>query len=324
MQISGLQLRGWAKMGQCKAFFSIGIPEVAVQYPNMYVVAADMGSYSGMDRFFKRFPQKAVNVGIQEQNMIGAATGLALEGNLVYAGSYAAFSAVRPMEQIRQNLSVLGANVKLVGYSAGYSMETLGRSHWATEDIAFMRSLPNMTVISAADSLEAVKACMAVASFEGPAYVRLCGGSDCPMVYKEDYSFEIGKAVVLKEGRDTVLIATGRMVYEALQAAETLQQQGIDAGVINTHTIKPLDMKVIVRALKQYQRVFTIEEHNVIGGLGSAVADCACEVAGSALITKIGMQDRHYELGCKSYIWQQAGLNAGQIVRLVKKKMQED
>lgn len=324
MLIKALQIKAWSKLGQTKAFFGVGISEVVKKHKNLYIVTADLCGYSGMDRFAKNFPDKVVNVGIQEQSMISIATGLALEGNFVYAGSYAAFSVVRPMEQVRHNLSVLKANVKLVGYSAGYSMETLGRSHWATEDIALMRSLPGMTVISVADSLEAIKACLAVAEFEGPAYIRLCGSANCPIVYEDDYSFEIGKAITLKEGIDTVLMATGRMVYEALEAAKILNQHGIDVEVVNVHTIKPIDKEAVNRVLRQYQRVFTIEEHNVIGGLGSAVAECACEIYRAALVTRLGMQDCHYELGSEKFIWQQAELTGEQIAKTVEYKLQED
>lgn len=325
MRIDNSQINALAKMGQNKAFFGMALPELAREYANLFVVTADLCGYCGMGRFARLYPERTVNVGIQEQSMLSVATGLAMEGNIVYAGSYAAFAVARAMEQVRHNLSVLGSNVKLVGYSAGYSMGTLGKSHWATEDLAFTRCLPNMTVLSPADSLEAVKACDAAARIEGPVYIRLCGDINCPVVYQENYEFETGKAVKLRDGKDAAVIATGRMVNKALMAAELLDRKGVDIAVINMHTLKPLDTGILDELFDIYSQngqLYTAEEHSIIGGLGSAVSEYMTDRGCGRQLTRLGMQDCHYEIGDEDYVWGQAGLLETQIAETILKRLE--
>lgn len=321
MKVSGIQIKTWAKLGQNRSFFGIGIPEVAKKKQNLYVVSADLCGYSGMDRFARMYPEKTVNVGIAEQQMVSISAGLAMEGNLVYAGSYAAFATARAMEQVKHNMSVLNTNVKLVGYSSGYSKESLGISHWATEDIAMTRCLPNMMVISPADSLEAIKACIAVAEKIGPAYIRLCGSENCPIVYDSDYDFEIGKGIVLREGKDAVIFCHGRMVKETLEAVKILKEQNIEIEVVNLHTIKPLDMELVIKEIDNHTSIFVIEEHNVIGGLGSAVAEVISEHGKNVRLKRIGMNDCFYKLGTEKYIWQQVGLTRERIVETIQNEL---
>ena len=314
-----MQIKAWSKLGMEKALFGVGMMEVLQRHPDTYVVTADLCGYSGMDRLARAFPEKIVNVGIQEQNMLGVAGGLALEGKMVFAGSYGAFAVARAMEQVRHNMSVLNTNIKLVGYSSGYTKGTLGYSHWATEDMAFTRCLPNMTVLSPADATEAVKACLAAAEFVGPCYIRLCGGANCPPVYQEDFDFQIGKGICLREGADTAIIATGRMVGEALKAAELLEAEGLSAGVIDMHTVKPLDEALVAGLAARHRHLFTAEEHNVIGGLGSAVAEWMASHPTGAALHRIGMQDQVYRIGSDAFVWEQAGMRGEQIAALVSK-----
>lgn len=321
MKVSNIQIKTWAKLGQNKSFFGIAIPEVAKQIQDLYVVTADLCGYSGMDRFARMYPEKTVNVGIAEQQMISIAAGMSMEGNLVYAGSYAAFATARAMEQVKHNMSVLNTNVKLVGYSSGYSKESLGISHWATEDIAMTRCLPNMTIISPADSLEAVKACIAVSKVHGPAYIRLCGAENCPIVYDSDYDFEIGKGIVLKKGRNIVIFCHGRMVKESLDAAEILKEQNIECEVVNLHTIKPLDRELIIKEIDKNSTVVVVEEHNIIGGLGSAISELITEIGKQVKVLRIGMNDCFYKLGTERYIWQQAGLTKEKIAEKIKNEL---
>lgn len=318
MQISASLIRAMSKMGQHRAFCGIGLEEVMKTHENVYVVTADLACYSGLGRLFRTRPDRMINVGIQEQGMTGIASGMALEGAVVYTVTYAAFALARSMEQIRNNLSVLGANVKVVGMCAGYSMESLGRSHWATEDLAMARCLPNVAVFSPADSLEAVKVCTFLADRQGPAYVRLSYVSDCPVVYAEDYPFLPGRAVTLRDGSEAVLAATGAMVAESLAAAKLLEKQGISVTVVNFHTIKPFDPEPILTAARLGIPVFTVEEHNIIGGLGSAAAECLAGAGGGAPLYRLGMQDRHYLLGKREFIWKQAGLCREQIAAYVQ------
>lgn len=317
MRIDRNQINALAKMGQNKAFFGIALPELAQEYDNLFAVTADLCGYCGMGRFARLYPDRTVNVGIQEQGMLSVAAGIAMEGNIVYAGSYASFAVARAMEQIRHNLSVLGSNVKLVGYCAGYSMGTLGKSHWATEDLAFTRCLPDMTVMSPADSLEAVKACRAAAQIRGPVYIRLCGDINCPAVYHKDYVFETGKAIRLRDGKDAAVIATGRMVHQALMAAELLYNEGIDITVVNMHTIKPLDTDILDELSDAHGQLFTVEEHNIVGGLGSAVSEYMADRGCGMRLTRLGMRDCHYEIGDERYVWEQAGLMETQIAETI-------
>lgn len=324
MQIDKKQISALSKMGQNKAFFGVALPELAGKYTNLFAVTADLCGYCGMGRFARLYPERTVNVGIQEQSMLSVAAGLAIEGNIVYAGSYAAFAVARAMEQVRHNLSVLGSNVKLVGYSAGYTMGILGKSHWATEDLAFTRCLPGMTVLSPADSLEAVKACNAAAEIRGPVYIRLCGDGGCPAVYHEDYAFAVGKAVRLRQGKDAVVIATGRMVHKALMAAELLRRKGIETAVVNMHTLKPLDTAILDELLDTYcqnGQLFTVEEHSIIGGLGSAVSEYMTDKGCGRQLTRLGMQDCHYEIGDENYVWEHAGLLETRIAETILRRL---
>ncbi len=305
-------------MGQHRAFWGIGLEEVLKTHENVFIVTADLALYSGMNRLLHTYPERFVNVGIQEQGMIGAASGMAFEGNIVYTSTYAAFSLARAMEQVRNNLSVLGANVKIVGMCAGYDMGPLGRSHWATEDLAMARCLPDLTVLSPADSLEAVKMCAALADRKGPAYVRLSYSSNAPIVYREDYPFVPGRFVTLRCGDDAAVFATGAMVAEALEAAALLDERGVGVKVFNAHTIKPFDRETFLSAARAYGHLFTIEEHNIIGGLGSAAAECLSEAGGGAVLHRLGMQDKHYALGKREFIWRQAGLCRDQIAEHIQ------
>ena len=273
MVVKASNIRAWSRLGQRGSVFAIAFPEIAKEKDNLKLLTADLALLSGMDRFIAANPDKFLNVGIAEQNMIGIASGLAMEGFCVFATTYASFIAVRSLEHIRQHLSNMKCNVKLIGSAAGVVAAKSGVSHWATEDLAFMRVLPNMTVLSAADSLEAIKMAQYAASISNPVYIRLSGGLDCPIIYKEDYYFEAGKMVQLLEGSDVAIIGTGLMVAEALRAAELLAEKGIFAAVYNLHTIKPLDKETLEDIFAKFSLVVTVEEHNVFGGRGSSVAE---------------------------------------------------
>lgn len=261
-----------------------------------------------------------MNLGIAEQNMIGVASGLAMEGYNVFATTYASFIAVRSLEHVRQHLSHLQCNVKIVGTSAGVVAAKSGVSHWATEDLAFVRALPNLTVLSAADSLEAYKMAVYAANQEGPMYIRLSGGTNCPQVYTQDYEFVPGKAVTLREGKDAAILATGLMVAEALEAAQILQEKGIDCSVFNFHTLKPLDTDLLDEIFANYDLIVTAEEHNVIGGLGSAVAEYKALKANMPRQIFIGFPDFSVKPGSQRYIWEQKGMLAEQIAERISKE----
>lgn len=309
-------------MGQKGAAAGIAMVELAKTYPEIRAIVADSVAIASLDRFYNLYPEKVINVGIAEQNMIGVAAGIASEDNRpVFAFTYSAFIVVRALEQVRLNLAYHQFNVKLVGNSAGFAMEMLGVSHWAVEDLAFTRALPNMTVLSAADSLQAIKMILAAAQINGPVYIRLSGGQNVPIVYENDFDYVVGKAIKLKTGNEVAIIATGLMVYEACCAAEMLLTKGISCTVIDMHTIKPLDTEILNELFASHKLIVTVEEHSIIGGLGSAIAEYKATFSHSPRQIRIGVDDRYLNLGTQRYIWSQYGLNAEQIAVKIENEM---
>jgi len=320
MKYTPANIKMWARMGQRGAFFGAAMPDIAARKDQVKLLTADLALLSGMERYERKYPGKFLNLGIAEQNMIGVAAGLAMDGYCVFASTYASFIAVRSLEQVRQNLAHMRCNVKLVGSSAGTAASKSGISHWATEDMAFMRALPNLTVLSAADSLEAVKMAEWAADTEGPVYIRLSGGLSCPIVYGEDYDFSPGKLAALKPGRDAAVIATGLMVSESLKAAAVLEKDGLSCAVYNMHTIKPIDREGLAEIFARYPLIVTVEEHMVNGGMGSAVAEYKATLSGTPRQVFLGFQDAFLEAGTQRYVWEQAGLTDIQIAERIRRE----
>ncbi len=283
------EIRTWSMLGSCGAF---GI--AATELPNIddkcVILTSDLCTFSGLERFKAKYPTKFFNVGIAEQNMIGIAAGMAKEGFIPFATTYASFASSRCMDQVRVNMGYMELGIKLVGLTSGFSVGILGGTHISIEDIAVMRSIPNITVISPADCTETVKAVIASAKKENPIYLRLSGTMNNPIVYKEDYKFEIGKAITLREGEDVVIVATGTMVYNSLKVAELLEEKGISCKVVNMHTIKPLDVDAI-HAACDAKLIVTVEEHSIIGGLGGAVAELLSESEIHPPLLRLGIYD---------------------------------
>lgn len=319
MEITPRNIRTWSMLGQRGAAFTMALPDIAAEQENVMVLTADLSLLSGLERFKETYPGRFLDVGIAEQNMIGIAAGLAKEGNCVFATTYATFITMRSFEQIRNNLGVMGFNVKVIGSAAGVSMGTSGNCHHSIEDIALMRVIPNMQVISPADALEAIKVMQAVSKTNQPAYVRLTGNLNCPAVYREDYSFEIGKGIILNEGRDIAIVAAGTLVAEALKACGQLKEHGINPTVVNMHTIKPLDMSLIAELAEKHSVIYTLEEHSIIGGLGGAVAECLAELGMAVKLVRLGFKDQYSKLGSYEYIMQQNGLDAENIKKTILK-----
>lgn len=324
MKYTPANIKMWARMGQRGAVFGVALPDVAARKEQVKLLTADLALLSGMERYVKKYPNKFLNVGIAEQNMIGIAAGLAMDGYCVFASTYASFIAVRSLEQVRQNLAHMGCNVKLIGSSAGTAAAKSGISHWATEDLAFMRVLPKLTVLSPADSLEAVKAAEWAADVEGPVYLRLSGSLSCPMVYEEDYDFVPGKLVRLREGDGPAIIATGLMVSESLKAAAMLEEKGISCAVYNMHTIKPIDREGLSEIFARHSLIVTAEEHMVTGGMGSAVAEYKATLSNAPRQVFLGFQDAFGEAGSQRYVWEQAGLTDVQIAERVVQEWEKE
>lgn len=318
MVINPALIKAYARMGQKGAAAGIGMMELAKRDQDMRVVVADSVAIASLDRFNNSYPEKVVNAGISEQSMIGIAAGLSSEdGRVVYACTYAEFLVTRALEFVRHNLAYHQFNVKLIGNSAGFAMETLSISHWATEDIAFARALPNITIFSAADSLEAIKMVIAAHDIQGPVYIRLSGLLNCPMVYTQDFDFQVGRANILRNGDDVSIIATGMMVREALDAANLLSTHNIECSVIDMHTIKPLDTACLDKVFANSRLVVSVEEHTIIGGLGSAIAEYKADKENTPRLIRIGVKDFFCKLGDLRYCWEQHGLTAPQIAERI-------
>lgn len=321
-EINNSNTRQWSRIGS-RGVFGQAILAVAQNHPEMMVISADLGNSSGLDRFKKTYPEQFLNIGIAEQNMIGVAAGLAKEGYNVFATSFAPFITMRAAEQVRMNLGYMGMNVKAVAIGSGVSMGFLGNSHYGIEDAAVMRAIPNITIVSPADCAEIFKTVQAAAKFDGPMYIRLTGAVGNPPVYTEDYSFEIGKAVILREPADVTLIATGSMVFESLEAANLLEASGIKAGVINMHTLKPLDYDALDLALKNSKLIVTVEEHSVIGGLGSAVAEYKAGLQDAPPQLILGLPDLFDVTGEYRYLLERHGLVATKIYHSLASKLHQ-
>lgn len=278
---------------------------------DIIVLDADLAKATKTIVFKKEFPDKFIDAGIAEGNMMGVAAGLSTVGYTVFASSFAMFSAGRAFEQVRNSIAYPKLNVKIGATHAGISVGEDGASHQCCEDIALMRSIPNMVIINPADDVEAYQAVLAAADFEGPVYMRF-GRLAVPRVNAEDYKFELGKGVTLRDGKDVTIVATGLMVNEALIAAEELKSEGIDARVINIHTIKPIDKDILFKAAKETGAVVTAEEHSVIGGLGSAVTEVLSELC-PVPVLRLGVEDTFGKSGPAVELLKIFGLDAKHI-----------
>mgnify|MGYP000886718845 FL=1 len=287
------------------------------EHENLVVLDADLAAATKTGIFKKEFPERHIDCGIAEANMIGIAAGLASTGKVPFCSSFAMFAAGRTFEQIRNSVGYPHLNVKIGATHAGISVGEDGATHQCNEDIALMRTIPGMTIINPSDDIEAKAAVKAVYEMEGPVYLSF-GRLAVPVINdRDDYKFEIGKGVVLKEGTDLTLIATGLEVAESLAAAEKLEAEGISVEVINMHTIKPLDVDLVVRSAAKTGKVVTVEEHSIIGGLGSAVAEVIAEKQPAKLL-RIGVEDRFGESGPALKLLEKYELDAAGIYKKVK------
>jgi len=291
--------------------------ELGRENPDVVVLDADLSKSTKTINFRKHFPERFFNLGIAEQNMLGTAAGLAAAGKIPFCSTFAVFAPGRSFDQLRNSIAYPKLNVKIGASHAGITVGEDGATHQSVEDIALVRVVPNMTVFVPADAVETKKAVMAAAEIKGPVYIRL-GRAAVPVLHGEDFAFEPGKAVVMREGGDAVIIATGVMVAEALAAAEELSREGINVRVINIHTIKPLDTEAIINAAKETGAIVTAEEHSVIGGLGSAVAETVSEHY-PVPVYRVGIPDVFGESGTPDELMEKYGLTARHLAAAVRK-----
>lgn len=292
------------------------LAELGAVNENIVVLEADLSKSTKTNDFKKVYPERFFNMGIAEQNLLGTAAGFAAAGKIPFASSFAVFATGRAYDQIRNSIAYPNLNVKIAATHAGLTVGEDGGSHQMLEDIALMRALPNMTVIVPADGVETKQAVKAAAAYEGPVYIRM-GRPKVPVLFGDDYKFEIGKGIVLKEGSDVTIVATGIMVSKAVEAAEQLATEGISVAVVNISTIKPLDVDLIITQAQKTGAVVTCEEHNIYGGLGSAVAEVLVENCPVPMM-RVGVADKFGESGLPDELLEKYGLTANNIVTQAK------
>ena len=299
--------------------------DLGEEHPEIIGITADLAKSTKIGIFEEKYPDRFINVGIAEQNMFGMAAGMATTGLLPIVSTMAVFASLRAAEQIRTDICYQNLNVKIIATHSGVSFASAGTTHHATEDIAIMRSFANMTVIAPADGIETANAVRAAVKHQGPVYIRIGRGFEPTYYQNDDYGFEIGKAVEIRKGTDITIIAMGITVLQAAEASDFLaKNDDLSVRVINMHTIKPIDKEAIMSAVLETRRILTVEEHNVLGGLGSAVADVIAESGKGCAFTKVGLQDEFAEIGYPEDLYAHYKLNADGIIEKVREIMGKD
>lgn len=317
IEINKRNARTMARMGT-RPTYGQAISASAAVNKNILALSADLGRSSGLDRFSQEYPDQFINTGIAEQNMVGIAAGLARTGFDVFASTFAPFASLRASEQVRMNMGYMKEPVKLVALGSGLSMGFLGNSHYGLEDLAVLRAIPNITILSPADCSEIHKTIHACIGYSNPVYIRLTGGLNAPIVYEEDYEFQIGKAVWLEEHGNICLISSGTTVGQCLAASRQLKEMNIDVSVLNMHTIKPLDEQSLWQAGQMSKHIFVVEEHFLIGGLGDAVIRYYNDHdSGKATVHCHGIQDKFLTTGDYPYLLRKNRLDAEGIIKFV-------
>ena len=316
MLINEKTIKLWSSIGP-RATLGLAVNELAKNHDDLVVLTCDVSTSAGLDRFKKAHPDKYYDIGIAEQNLIGIAAGFASENHNVLTTTFAPFQAIRCCEQIKVNLGYMKHKICMVGIASGLVLGNLGFTHCCIEDVGILRSIPNLTIVSPADSLEVVKVLQFVLKEKKTSvYIRLTGGVNNPIVYNSDYKFVLGKAIELTEGGDVTIFSSGSMVYQSLQASKLLKEKKINAKVINMHTIKPIDKKAIENSLSS-KLLVSIEEHNVIGGLGSAISENLSSCSNSPKLLSIGVQDEYTKGGDYKYLLAKHKLDVDSITKKI-------
>ncbi|MCW0354039.1 transketolase family protein [Pantoea ananatis] len=319
LNIKPASVRSWAMLGS-RGTFGLALLELAADHPEIVALSGDLCKSSGLDRFANTYPDRFFNAGIAEQNMVGVAGGLAAGGYVPFVTSFANFLTFRAAEQVRLNLGYMEENVKLVGLASGLATGMFGATHHGIEDLAALRAVSNITILSPADCTATAKMTEAALHHPGPVYLRLTGNMRAPVVYKENFDLKIGRAIILKMGDEVALVATGTMVSVALQVADELQAKGINTAVIDMHTIKPLDTETLDDLLNN-KLVVTLEEHSEIGGLGSAVAEYFAPKSTKPAQLIIGIPQGYPHAGDYNWMLEQAGLTAAKITDRIQTEL---
>lgn len=316
MELTKRNAKMWSRMGP-RATYGLALQDLISRNENIYALSADLGGSSGLSRLMSEKPEHYINVGIAEQNLIGVSAGLAMEGLIPFASSFAPFITHRCEDQVRMDMGYMHLNIKIVGLGSGVSMSILGNSHYGTIDLAVMNALPGVVILSPCDCAQLVMCVERASKYIGPVYIRMTGEPGMPRVYEDSFEFEIGKANRLRSGKDVLIIATGSMVHFSLKAAELLSDYNIDAEVVDMHTIKPLDISVFEKAGFCYKLIVTIEEHSIIGGLGTAVNSFIAQRSGFPKVLNIGLPDGFVKTGSYQFMLENLGLTESKIAERI-------
>lgn len=322
IEFSKRNIRTWSMLGS-RRIIGVVLKEIADKDEHFVFITADVGRYYAINRFAEEHKEKLINVGIAEQNMVGIAAGLAKTDLHPMMATYATFMTSRVLDQIRVNMGLMRLNIVAVGVSGGLSEGDMSATHMGLEDIANISAIPNITILSPADCTEAVKAMLAAMELAAPVYVRLTGSANCPIVYKEDYEYKIGKANRLRIGVDVAIVATGSMVYQAILAADILEKDNISCTVLDMHTIKPLDEDSL-QGLLNHRMIVTIEEHNVVGGMGSIIASYFATFERKPPQLILGINDYYPTSNSYENLLKECGLFADEIVGKIIRGLQRE
>lgn len=320
LEISARNIKIWSRLGP-RAVYGMALTDEIMADNRIYAMSADLGQSSGLVRLMIAEPNRYINVGIAEQNLIGVAAGMAKAGLIPFASSFAPFITLRCADQVRMNLGYMGLNIKLVGLSSGCSMGYLGYSHYGMEDLAFLRAIPGMVILSPSDCGQVVSAIHTAIGHDGPVYIRLTGEPGMPVVHEKGAEMMIGGSHLVRQGQDVAFIATGSMVAIAMDVSEQLSTEGIECSVIDMYSISPIDQKMLDRIPGSTNLIVTVEEHGVIGGLGSAVSEYLSTKKSSPPILRIGMPEQYFKVGSYSFMLEKCGLTPEQIAKNVREKM---
>mgnify|MGYP001387034000 FL=1 len=301
-----------------RASLGLFMLDLVKENPDLILLTSDVSTSAGLDRFRKSFPDNYIDVGIAEQNLISVASGLSSEGFKTVTTTFAPFQTMRCCEQIKVNSSYMKIKNCMIGIASGLVLGNLGYTHCCIEDLSIIRSLPNITVISPSDSLETVKAIEAAINHNTSTYIRVTGTSNNPIIYNEDFNFQLGKNILMNEGDDVCIFATGAILKEAIDAAKILEEEKISTKVVNVHTIKPINSKEIIEEAKNMKLIFSLEEHNIYGGLGSAISEVLTDNGLSSKLVRLGINDKYDKGGEYKFLKEKNGLTSNKIVQKIK------
>lgn len=321
MEYNITTVSAWTRLGMRKSFGAIMI-ELAKRYPDFIVLTADVASSGGLDEFDKAYPNRFFNVGIAEQNMTGIAAGLAKEGNNVFIASFAPFVSMRAYEAVRTLIGYMHLNVKIVALASGLSLGVQGNTHYGMEDIAIMRTIPGMTVLSPADCYEEAQCLEYLLGYDGPAYLRLTGIDGSPAVYRENFTLIPGEPILLREGDDVLIFSSGSVVSECVRAARALKRDDISCAVVNVPFIKPLNCETIWELCRGKKLVVSVEEHFTAGGLGGLIAEVLCSSIDMPHLLRIGVDDVFPHADGYQQLLEQCGLNGACISNRIKEALE--